>query len=190
MLRQNLTVAGCLVEHIDIVRVLKDVLDLTGGKQVFDILRDTCRDTAPFSETLPDFHGICGGLLLFEKKVHFVDIVSRGLSGFSVDRDSVPHLVLHDKHTDFLELFTQLLNVVGHDTALNIHVGSVVEHIERTGNVDFKCGCDIVGFLFVLLQKLIVQVLKDRHFLRLGVCQIVTIDKSHTTVDNRFLYRL
>ena len=34
MLCKNLTVAGCLVEHIDIVRVLKDVFHLTGGKQV------------------------------------------------------------------------------------------------------------------------------------------------------------
>ena len=76
VLCENLAVAGRLVEHIDVVGVLEDVLDLTGGKQVFYVLRDTSRNAAPFSETLPDFYLVCRRLLLFEKQVHLVDVVS------------------------------------------------------------------------------------------------------------------
>ena len=64
MLGENLPVAGCLVQHVDIVRVLKDVFDLTGRKQVLDVLRDAGRNTTPLTESLPDFYGICGGLAL------------------------------------------------------------------------------------------------------------------------------
>ena len=56
LLRQNLTVSACLVKHIHEVGVFKDVLYLAAAQKVFDILRDTCRNTAPFSESLPDFH--------------------------------------------------------------------------------------------------------------------------------------
>ena len=41
LLGKDLTVSACLVEHIHEVRVFKDVLHLTAGKQVFDILRDS-----------------------------------------------------------------------------------------------------------------------------------------------------
>ena len=39
LLCQNLTVSLGLVEHIDKVRVLKNVLDLTGSQKVLDVLR-------------------------------------------------------------------------------------------------------------------------------------------------------
>jgi len=40
MLCENLTVAGCLVEHIDIIGVFKDIFHFTGGEEVFDVLRN------------------------------------------------------------------------------------------------------------------------------------------------------
>ena len=76
LLCENLAVSACLVEHIHEVRVFKDVLHLTAAQKVFDILGDTCRNTAPFSESLPDFHRIGGGLLLLQKQVHLVDVVA------------------------------------------------------------------------------------------------------------------
>lgn len=70
LLGENLTVSACLVEHIHEVGVFKDVLHLAAAQKVFDILGDTCRNTAPFAESLPDFHRISGGLLLLQKQVH------------------------------------------------------------------------------------------------------------------------
>ena len=130
MLGENLKVAGCQVQHEDIVRVLKDVFDLAGREEVFDILRDAGRNAAPFSESLPDFDAIGGSLLFFQKQVHFVDLVSGGFPSLSVDRDAIPHLILYHQHPDFFELFTQLLNVIGHDTAVKVNIGAVVEYIE------------------------------------------------------------
>ena len=45
-LRQNLAVAGGLVEHIDKIAVLQDVLDLRGGEQVLGVLGGA-RSTPP-----------------------------------------------------------------------------------------------------------------------------------------------
>lgn len=70
LLGENLTVSACLVEHIHEVGVFKDVLHLAAAQKVFDVLGDTCRNTAPFAESLPDFHRISGGLLLLQKQVH------------------------------------------------------------------------------------------------------------------------
>ena len=101
---QNLPVPACLVEHIYKVRVLKDVLDLPAGKQVLDVLCDAGGNPAPFPKAFPDFNGIGGGLVLFEQKVHLVNVVTGGLVGGAVDGDAVPHLVLHHQHTDFFQL--------------------------------------------------------------------------------------
>ena len=35
------------------------------GKQIFDVLGQSCGDTAPLAETLPNLHGISGSLFLF-----------------------------------------------------------------------------------------------------------------------------
>lgn len=34
LLRQNLPVSLCLVQHVDKIRVLKNILNLTGGQQI------------------------------------------------------------------------------------------------------------------------------------------------------------
>ena len=79
-LRKDASVLTCLIQHIDEVRVFEDVCNLRGTKQVFDILRDAGRQTAPFSETLPDFHGVSGCLFFLQEQVELVDIVSRRLT--------------------------------------------------------------------------------------------------------------
>ena len=150
LLGENLTVSACLVEHIHEVRVFKDVLHLTAGKQVFDILGDTCRNTAPFTESLPDFHRISGGLLLLQKQVHLVDVVTGGLVGGTVDGNSVPYLILYHKHTDLFQLLAQLLNVIADNAVIDVHIALVIEHIEGAGYIDFKGRGDILGFLFLL----------------------------------------
>ena len=72
---QDLPVARGLVEHIDIVGVLKDVLDLAAGQKVLHVLGYARRNASPLSEALPDLHGVRRGLFLLEEKVHvFVTI--------------------------------------------------------------------------------------------------------------------
>lgn len=93
-LRENLPVAGCLIQKVDKIRVFKNVLHLAGGKKILDVLRDSGRDAAPFSETLPDFHAVRGGLFLFQQKVELVHVVARCLMLGAVDGNSVPHLIV------------------------------------------------------------------------------------------------
>ena len=67
------------------LRLFKDILNFTACKQVLNVLCQTRRNTAPLSETLPDFAGICRCLLLFEKKVELVDI----LNYFQTSEDTI-----------------------------------------------------------------------------------------------------
>ena len=65
-----------LYPHSLCFRVIKDILDLLRRKQVLDILRDTCRNSAPFTETLPYLSGIFRSLLLFQKQILAIAIVA------------------------------------------------------------------------------------------------------------------
>ena len=65
LLCENLAVSRSLIQHDDHVAVLENILDLTRRKKVFHVLGQPCGNTAPLAETLPDLHGISGGLLLF-----------------------------------------------------------------------------------------------------------------------------
>ena len=64
LLGKNLTVSGSLVQHADVVRVLEDIFYFSAGQQVFDILREPGRDSAPLAEALPYFDRIRGCLFL------------------------------------------------------------------------------------------------------------------------------
>ncbi|CAN4000872.1 hypothetical protein ICNMLN_ICNMLN_04935, partial [Dysosmobacter welbionis] len=65
---QNTSVIACLIQHIDEIRVFEDVGNLRGTKQVFDILSNTGRQAAPFTESLPDFYGIGCRLFFLQKQ--------------------------------------------------------------------------------------------------------------------------
>ena len=67
LLRQNLPVSLGLVQHVDKIRVLKDILDLTGGQQVLHILRQARWYAAPFPEPFPYLHTETPGLA-FQKE--------------------------------------------------------------------------------------------------------------------------
>ena len=190
LLCEDVPVTGRLIEHIDIVRVFKDVFHLAGGKQVFDVLRNAGRNAAPLSEAFPDLHGVRGGLFFAQQKVHLVDIVSRTLMGDTVDRDAVPDLILYDQHTDLFQLLAEFFDVIGNDAALDIDVRSVIEHVERAGDVDFQRGSEVLRFLFVLRPQCVIQVLQNRHFLRRGVCKIIAVDHTDAAVDDGLFDRL
>ena len=64
-----------------------------------------------------------------------------------VDGDSVPDLILYNQHADFLQLFSELLDVNADQTVADIHIRPVIEDIERAFDIDFQCGCDPLCFL-------------------------------------------
>ena len=106
LLRQNLTVSLRLVQHIDKVRVFKNVLDLTGGQQVLHILRQARRNAAPFPEPFPDFYAETSRLA-FQQEVEFVDIEPGRLMLGAVGRNTVPDRLLHDKKADIFQGLSQ-----------------------------------------------------------------------------------
>ena len=162
-------VAGCLVEHINEIAVLEDILDFSAGQQILDVLGDACGYAAPFSEPLPDFDAICCGLFLFQQEVELVYIVPGVLFAVAVDGDTVPDLILDDEHPQFFQLFAQLLDVETNDAVIQFHIGLMVEHTQRTIDVDFQSRGDTLRLPFLLLPQAVVQITKRRHILRLRV---------------------
>jgi len=121
--------------------------------------------------------------------VHLIHIIPCGLSAAAVCRDTSPHLILHNEHTEFLHLFAQFLDVVADDAVVDVHIGAVVEQVQTTLDVDFQCGGNMMGFFLVLLEQGVVQVLKNGHILRAGVGKIFAINQMHTAVNDGFLHR-
>ena len=108
---KDFPVALRLIEHEDKIAVLKDILNFAAAQKVFDILRDSGWNTAPFSETLPNLHGIGGGLFLFEEQMKLVHVVAGGFLFSPVYGYSVPHLILHNEHPQLFKLLPKLLDV-------------------------------------------------------------------------------
>ena len=107
-----------------------------------------------------------------------------------VDGNTVPYLILHHQHPDFFELLAQLLDVIADNAVLDIHIGTVVEHIQRAGHIDFQRRSDVLRLFFFLCPQQIIKVLQHRHILRARVIEIILIDHPHTTVNDGFLHRL
>ena len=184
LLGQDLPVSACLVQHVDEVAVFKDVFDFPGRQQVLDVLGDARGDTAPLPESLPDLHGVSGGLFLLEQQMEFIDVVA-GASAFRpVGSYAAPDLVLDDEHAQLLQLLAQFLDVKANQAVLDIHIGSVVKDVERAGDVDFQGCCNETGFLFRLLQKDSVQISQNRDILRLGLIEVSLIHHAHAAVDD------
>lgn len=104
LLGKNLPISCRLIQHTDIVRVLKNVLHFSGCQQILDVLGNAGGNTAPFSKALPDFYRVGCGLFLFQQQMEFVNVVPCGFPCFPVQGDPVPYLVLDDQHSDFLPL--------------------------------------------------------------------------------------
>ena len=185
--RKNLTVPGGLVQHIDKVRVLKDVFHLTAGKQILDVLSNAGGNPAVLPEALPNLHGIGRCLFLLQQQVELVHIVPGGLAGGAVCRDPAPDLILHNEHTQLLELFAQILDVIAHQPVLNVHIGAVVKEIQTALDVDLQSSRHTVGLLFLLGKQGVVEVLQNGHILRGGMLKIVLVNLVDTAVNDRFL---
>ena len=112
-----------------------------------------------------------------------------GLSAAAVCRNTPPHLILHDEHSELFHLLAQFLDVIADDAVVDVHIGAVVEQIQGAFHIDFQSRGNMVGFFFVLLEQGVVQILKDGHILRAGVRKIFAINEMHTAVNDGFLHR-
>ena len=121
--------------------------------------------------------------------MHLIHIIPGGLATAAVCRDTPPHLILHDEHTEFLHLLAQLLDVVADDAVVDVHVSAVVEQVQGAFHIDFQSRGNMVGFFLILLEQGIVQVLKDGHILRAGVRKIFAVDQMHTAINDGFFHR-
>ena len=66
----------------------------------------------------------------------------------------------------------------------------MVEHTQRTIDVDFQCRGDTLRLPFLLLPQAVVQITERRHILRLRIIQILLIDQRQAAVNDRLLFRL
>lgn len=116
-------------------------------------------------------------------------IVASRFMGVAVDGHMVPHMVLYDEHPDFLELLAQLLDVVADDADVHSHVRAMIKHIQRTGDIDFQSGGAVLRFLFILRTDGVIQVIQQRHILRLRVIEVFPVDDANTTINDGFFHR-
>ena len=96
-LAEDFSVSAGLVQKVHKIAVFKDVLDLRGGKQVLNILRDPRGDTAPFAKAFPNLHAP-GTDLAAQQKVELVHEVPGGFTLIPVLGNTVPYLVLDHQH--------------------------------------------------------------------------------------------
>ncbi len=108
----------------------------------------------------------------------------------AVDGNSVPHLILHDQHTELFELLAEFADVIADKAVVDIHIRSVIEDVQRAVNIDFKGSCNALCLRLLLISQNVVEVFEDRHFLRLGVCKELLIDHTDTAVNDGLLNRL
>ena len=80
-----------------------------------------------------------------------IHIVASGLACAAVGRHAAPHLVLHDEHADLLQLLAKLLDVIADKAVVDVHIGPVIEQVQRAFDVNLKRRCHTVRFLFLLL---------------------------------------
>ena len=186
-LRQNLAVAGGLVEHIDEVAVFQDVLDLRGGEQVLGVLSRPGRHAAPFSEPFPDLRRIGRRLLLLQQEVELIYEIPGGAPDSPVDGDGIPHRVLDDEHSRLFQVFPQALDVKADQPVADVYGGAVVEEVEGAVDIQVQCLGHTVGLRDALRQQRLHQVAQDGHILRPGVCEVGLVDLLHRPVDDGFL---
>ena len=189
LLRQNLPVSLGLVQHVDKIRVLKNILDLTGGQQILYILCQAARYAAPFTESFPDFHAETSGLA-FQKEMEFVDIEPGRLMFGAVGGDTVPHGILHNEKPDLFQGLAQRFELEAeYPMVVHVNVGTVIEHIQGAIDVDFQRRSDILCLRLRLFQKQPIQVAQDRHILRARVLQVIPVHKPRAAVNDGPLNR-
>ena len=122
--------------------------------------------------------------------MELVYIVPRVLFAVAINGNAVPDLILDDEHTQLFQLLAQLFDIETDNAVIQFHIRLMVEHSQRTINVDFQCRGDTLRLPFLLLPQAVVQVTERRHILRLRVIQIFLVDQRQAAVNDRLFFRL
>ena len=93
-------VATGLIEQADKVAVFQDIFDLRGGKQVFHILRNPGRDSAPFSEPLPNLGTVNRCLFFFQKQMELAGKIPGDFVQYAVGGGAALYLILNNEHQE------------------------------------------------------------------------------------------
>ena len=87
-----------------------------------DVLRQAGRNTAPLTESFPDFDRESAGLS-FEQQMEFVDIEPCRFMLRTVDRNAIPNGVLHDQQSHFFESLAERFQLEADNAVvIQIHV--------------------------------------------------------------------
>ena len=73
---------------------------------------------------------------------------------------------------------------------MDVHVGVVVEDVQRTLNVNLQRRRHMARFRFVLRQQSVVQIFQQGHIFRGGILEILAVDHMNTAVNDCLFYRL
>ena len=122
--------------------------------------------------------------------MELINVVSCIFLCIAVDGNTIPHLILHDEHTQLFELLAQFFDVKADKAVIQFHIRLVVEHPQRTIDVDFQCRGNALCLPFFLLPQAVIQITENRHILRLWVIQIFLIDQRQASVNDGFFFRL
>ena len=117
------------------------------------------------------------------------EIPGRPANG-TVNGDGVPYRVLDNEHPRLCQLLAQSLDVKADKPVGDVHVGTVVEEVQRTVYIEVQRLGHPVSLRDVLGQQGVHQVAQNRHILRPGVRKVGLIDHLHCPVDDGFLNSL
>ncbi len=108
----------------------------------------------------------------------------------AVDCNSVPNLILHNQHTELLELLAEFADVIADEAVVDIHIRSVIEDVQRAVNIDFgrqlRCAAPPAPSDFSECCR----GLRGSAFSPAGGLQELLIDHADTAVNDGLLNRL
>lgn len=72
-----------------------------------------------------------------------------------VEIDPVKHGIGDGNETRLFQILAQIMDVIGNNAVLGVHIGLMGEDVQRTGGVQFHGQGNVLGFRFRLFQKLL-----------------------------------
>ena len=121
--------------------------------------------------------------------MELVDIVTSDLLFLTVCGNPVPHGILNDQHTHFLQLIAKLLNIKADDTIAHINIGAMIKEVLAAVYEHFKGVCHSQSD-FALLMKLSLQIGKKRHLvLRRLILDKMLVNSLNTLINDRAFLR-
>ena len=86
----------------------------------------------------------------------FITIEPGVLMGITVFRDTSPHLILDDEHSQLFKLFSQILDIETYQTVIQIDICLVVKYVQGTMHIDIQSGSNSLCFGMVIGNEIII----------------------------------